>query len=366
MTSPITSTSFRFEPPRFSLKATMGRLPPWLMMIMLAGMSFTIGWFDYLTGWEWSLFVVYALPIFLAVWFCGRNAGLLLAGLSAVIWWVANQNENPYHTELGYNMAMVSRLIYFVFAAIGGAAIRNKQDTDAAHIRMLEERRQLEQDLLCVSEHEQQRIGQDLHDGLCQQLAAIGCAARALADDLQGRALPEAQDASQIEALIQQAVMEARGLARGIFPVHVDRNGLSTALSELASTTSRLTGVAIEVKEGSDVHLSDPEVSMHLYRIAQEAVANAVRHSRATLILVAVEAHDGLLELRIEDNGCGLEASQRKTREGMGLRTMRYRAESLGAELSIKNRVAGGTVVTCQLKVKPDLPAPTLYGPEQH
>lgn len=218
MTSPINATSLRIEPPRFSLEVAMKRMPPWLVMISLAALSFAIGWVDYLTGWEWSLFVLYALPIILGVWLRGRNVGLLLAGLSAVIWWVANQEENPYHTELGYNLAMVSRLIYFVFAAIGGAAIRNKQDADAAYIRMLEERRQLEHDLVCVSEHEQQRIGQDLHDGLCQQLAAIGCAARALADDLQGRALPEAQDASQIEALIQQAVMEARGLARGIFP----------------------------------------------------------------------------------------------------------------------------------------------------
>ncbi|MBL9145766.1 MAG: sensor histidine kinase [Verrucomicrobiaceae bacterium] len=355
--------AFHAPSSRVSLEAALRRMPVWLMAIVLPGLSAAIGWIDYLTGWEWSLFVLYALPIFLAVWWRGRNAGLLLAGWSAVIWWVANQAGNPYQTQLGYNLAMFSRFVYFAFAAIGGAAIRNKQEADAAHIRMLEERRQLEQDLVSVSEHEQQRIGQDLHDGLCQQLAAIGCAARALADDLQARALPEAQDASQIEELIQQAVLEARSLARGIFPVHVDRSGLSTALSELANTTSRLTGVPIEVKEGAEVHLSDPDVSMHLYRIAQEAVANAVRHSGATLIVIALEAHEGILELRIEDNGCGIEASRRSPREGMGLRTMRYRAQALGADLIIKNRVAGGTVVVCQLKVKPDLPEPTFYGP---
>lgn len=364
MISHSETTAFQPAPPRASLEVVLARIPVGMMVVMLPSLSAAIGWIDYLTGWEWSLFVLYALPIFLAVWWRGRNAGLLLAAWSALIWWLANQAGNPYQTWLGYNLAMFSRFVYFAFAAIGGAAIRNKQEADAAHIRMLEERRQLEQDLVSVSEHEQQRIGQDLHDGLCQQLAAIGCAARALADDLQARSLPEAQDASQIEELIQQAVLEARSLARGIFPVHVDRSGLSAALSELASTTSRLTGVAIEVKEGADVHLSDPEVSMHLYRIAQEAVANAVRHSGATLIVISLEAHNGILELRIEDNGCGLEASRRSPREGMGLRTMRYRAQALGAEFVIKSRLAGGTVVVCQLQVKPDLPEPTLYGPE--
>ena len=364
MITPENVLSLDPQPQRLSLATVLRKMPAWVMILVLPILSAAIGWMDYLTGWEWSLFVLYALPIFLAVWWRGRNAGLLLAGWSAVIWWLANQAGSPYQTELGYNLAMFSRFVYFAFAAIGGAAIHNKQESDAARIRMLEERRQLEKDLVSVSEHEQQRIGQDLHDGLCQQLAAIGCAARALADDLQARSLPEAQDASQIEDLIQQAVLEARSLARGIFPVHVDRSGLSTALSELASTTSRLTGVAIEVKEGAEVHLSDPEVSMHLYRIAQEAVANAVRHSGATLIKIGLETHAGLLELRIEDNGCGLAASRQAAREGMGLRTMRYRAQALGAEFSIKDRVAGGTVVACLLRVKPDLPEPTLYGQE--
>jgi signal transduction histidine kinase len=259
---------------------------------------------------------------------------------------------------------MLSRFAYFAFSAIGGAAIHSKQEADAAHIKVLEERRQLERDIVAVSEHEQQRIGQDLHDGLCQQLAAIGCAARALADDLQARELPEAHDASHIEESIRQAVMEARSLARGIFPVHVDRSGLSTALAELARSTSQLTSIPIQVTEWSDVHVGDPEVAMHLYRIAQEAVANAVRHSGARAITIALEAAGDMLELRIEDNGRGFTARGATEATGMGLRTMHYRAQIMGAVLRIEPRATGGTLVCCRLKVRTEPSTPSPHAPD--
>ena len=321
-------------------------------LLLLPLMTVAIGWLDYITGWEWSLFVLYAGPILLAVWWDQRATAFGLAVFSAGIWWAANQNENPYETVIGYNLAMFSRLVYFTLAAAGGSAIRSKQAADATRIQMLEERRRLEQDFVAVSEHEQQRIGQDLHDGLCQHLAAIGCAARVLADELAAKGSAEAQDASFIEEAIKEAVLEARGLARGIFPVHVDRNGLSSALAELAASTTRLTGVRVHFIELMEVHVSDAEVAMHLYRIAQEAVANAVKHSGTAEVTVSVVVSGTQLELRIEDGGCGIPKVSRGESEGMGLRTMNYRAQVLGAKLSIEPRAEGGTVVRCLLKVR--------------
>lgn len=335
-------------------------LPRWLVASMLLGLCALIGWLDELSGWEWSLFIVYALPIFVAVWWGGRNAGLVLAVICSIIWWVANQDENPYKTEWGYNVAMLSRFVYFCIAAVGAAAVRAKQEADAERISALEELQQLERDIVSVSEYEQQRIGQDLHDGICQQLAAIGCAARALADDLNARSLPEARDAEQIESSLQATVVETRSLARGIFPVHVDRTGLSTALSELAATTSRMTGVPIEVSEWSEVHLEDPEVAMHLYRIAQEAVSNALKHSGADEIAITLRAMGDVLELRVEDNGRGLPKGLATSRAGMGLRTMHYRAQSIGAHLEIEPRPTGGTAVVCTLKVRAAHENPSL------
>jgi signal transduction histidine kinase len=335
-----------------ALTDIMRRQPFWLAILSPTLLTFLMGWLDDVTGWEVSLFIFYAIPIVLAVWWSGSTAGFAISILSGIVWWMANNDVHPYVTELGYIWALVNREFYFCVVVFAVNAIRNRQDSDAAHIHMLEERRQLEKDIVSVSEHEQQRIGRDLHDGLCQQLAAIGCAVRALTEDLHTKGLESASDAAQIEESLQQAVVEARDLARGIFPVHVDRSGLSAALRDLAQMTSRLTGTSIEVQENSDLQLDSPEASMHLYRIAQEAVANAVRHGQAKNIQVKVELNELTLNLIIEDDGKGMDFRAIRKAEGMGLRTMRYRAQAIGAELHFEPRLGGGTRIRCQLKIE--------------
>lgn len=332
---------------------TMRRQRAWVATILPVILTVLMGWLDYVTGWELSLFIFYAIPITLAVWWAGTGAGLVVAIVAGAVWWFANQGTHPYETQLGYAWALINREFYFCVVVFAVTAVRNKQDADAAQIRMLEERRQLERDIVSVSEHEQQRIGQDLHDGLCQHLAAIGCAARVLADDLQSRSVPEARDAAMIEESIQQAVMEARNLAHGIFPVHVDRNGLAVALGDLARMTGRLTGAEIELKEECEMNLDSPEASMHLYRIAQEAVANAVRHGQARHIDISLRCNGNDLELRIADDGSGMKLNGKSADAGMGLRTMRYRAEALGARLEINPRIGGGTTVRCLMPLEP-------------
>ncbi len=324
----------------------------WVTIGVMLLCTLGIGWMDYITGFEVTWFVFYGVPIFLTVWWAGNRAGLFIAVLSGVVWWLANMSTTPYETQLGYAWALANRLVYLCVVVFAVTALRNKQEADAARIQMLEERRQLEKDIVSVSEHEQQRIGQDLHDGICQQLAAIGCAARVLAEDLQAQGVQAAHDASLIEGSLQQVVMEARNLARGIFPVHVDRSGLAAALADLGKMMSRLTGIPIVVNDCVDVPLDAPEVSMHLYRIAQEAVANAVKHSNATEIHVAMKLEDEMLELRVEDNGKGMPPTSRTRSEGMGLRTMHYRAQALKAVLAIDPRPQGGTLVSCRVQLK--------------
>lgn len=329
---------------------------------LIVCLTLGIGWVDLVTGWELSLFVFYGLPVVLAVWLLGGNAGLVVAVAHGPIWWLANLANQPYETSWGYNWAMISRILIFAFIAVGANAIRSKQEADKARIEMLEQVRRLQDEIVSASEYEQQRIGQDLHDGLCQQLAAIGCAARALAEDLQAHQLAEAQDAENIESAIQQAVMEARSMARGIFPVHVDHTGLSIALSELAQNTQRLTGIAINVDDVADVQIESPEVAMHLYRIAQEAVANAVRHSGATQVVISLLMEGHYLKLTINDNGSGIEAGEGLAGLGMGLRTMHYRAHAMGAKLAIVEGSRGGTSVCCSLKVN----VTTTSSPHEH
>ncbi|MBB5033537.1 sensor histidine kinase [Prosthecobacter vanneervenii] len=334
------------------LTVKMRASPIWMALAMPMFLTVVLGWLDQITSWEISWFIFYAVPIIMAVWWAGVRGGMLTAIFSGAVWWVANRYTSPYKTEMGYAWAMLNREFYFCVLVFAVNAVRGKQDADAAHIRMLEERRQLEKDIVSVSEHEQQRIGQDLHDGLCQQLAAIGCALHALAEDLYAQRLPAAQDAALVEESVQQAVADARNLARGIFPVHVDHAGFSAALKELAGNTSRLTGVSIVIQESGETQIENPKVAMHLYRIAQEAVANAVRHGGAREIVISVNRHRDALELNLEDNGTGLPEGSPPT-AGMGLRTMRYRAQSLGASFEIMPRRSGpGTCVRCCLPIK--------------
>ncbi|MEQ1750513.1 MAG: histidine kinase, partial [Prosthecobacter sp.] len=205
--SPIVNLGIRdvsSPPPSWQRRLTLFlRSKPWLLVMLLpASLVLVMGWVDYTTEWELSLFVFYAVPIILAVWLMGDMGGITIALLCSAVWWFANQNFHPYETQIGYAWAMLSRLIFYSVVVFSVASVRKKQEADATRIQMLEERRQLERDIVTVSEHEQQRIGQDLHDGLCQQLAAIGCAARMLADDLSAQGSTAAQDALLIEASV--------------------------------------------------------------------------------------------------------------------------------------------------------------------
>ena len=320
-------------------------LPPTLSFLLVL----LIGWLDWTTDWELSFFVFYALPILLAVWWGGKRSGYIIATVSALVWWLANVDSHPYTTQIGYAWAMASRWVFFVVVCWSGHAVRKKQQGDAEQIRQLEERRQLEHDIVAVSEHEQQRIGQDLHDGLCQQLAAISCAQHVLASDLRAQSNPAAQDAAMIEEAIQHAMIEARTLARGIFPIQVGASGLAVALNDLAQMTTRLTGAEISVTDSNPVSCLEPEVTMHLYRIAQEAVSNALRHGRATEVVISTRLEAGNFILLVEDNGCGFDALRKNAVDGMGLRTMRYRAQSLQAQFDVGSRPNGGSFVCVKL-----------------
>ena len=333
-----------------ALTEVMRKYPKPVTLVFAAALSALMGWLDYTTTWEVSLFVFYGLPVVITAWWTDSRSAMSMAVFSGLIWWIANNNTSPYETQLGYAWATISRAIFIGDVAFAVTTVRNRQEADAERIRVFEERRQLEEDLVAVSEHEQQRIGQDLHDGLCQHLAAIGLAARALADDLREQELASADDAEMIEESIRQAVSEARGLARGIFPVHVDRHGLAVSLAELAQSTSRLTGVKIHVEETGDTQISPPEAAMHLYRIVQEAVANAVRHGGAQQVDIHLEGKPDTISVIVEDDGTGIPKETKS--HGMGLRTMRYRAQVMGASLDISEKPGGGTRVTCRVPVE--------------
>jgi signal transduction histidine kinase len=190
------------------------------------------------------------------------------------------------------------------------------------------------------------RIGQDLHDGLCQNLVAIDCAAACLRADLEAKDLPEAATAEAIQKLLREAVVEARDLARGIFPVQMDAEGLQAALAELVAKTNRSPQVTVTLQILGEVGVEDPQVGMHLYRIAQQALNNALTHAQARQIDIRLCREGERLTLTINDDGRGFAQSASPSR-GMGLRTMQYRARLIGGALTVTSTPEAGTEVRC-------------------
>jgi signal transduction histidine kinase len=201
-------------------------------------------------------------------------------------------------------------------------------------------RERLERSLMEVSEREQRRIGQDLHDGLCQQLTGVSLLARSL-----GKDLPPAASASlrQIVDLINGCIEETRLVTRGLHPVPDEPGGLAIGLREMVEIVRTTSNLRCELQIRGDLLLNDIAVASNLYRIAQEAVRNAVRHSEATLVSITVEATGDLVSLQITDNGKGIQTVQE--RRGLGLEIMKYRAFTIGGSVQIFPNTPRGTIV---------------------
>jgi PAS domain S-box-containing protein len=214
--------------------------------------------------------------------------------------------------------------------------------------RQIQERRQLEALVLSISEREQQRIGQDLHDGLCQQLTGIKFRSRLLEQKLSALGMAEAEDAHAIEGLLSQAVEQARGQAHGLYPVRLEADGLSTALQELAGSIAEIFGIECVCDSRKPVLVRDHAVAIHLYRIAQEAITNAIKHGKAGKVRVQLAERGGHIRLAIHDNGLGIPNASHQN-AGAGLHIMNYRARTIGAALNIRPAERSGTLVTCSL-----------------
>ncbi|HUA37282.1 MAG TPA: PAS domain-containing protein [Candidatus Sulfopaludibacter sp.] len=208
------------------------------------------------------------------------------------------------------------------------------------------DRHRLEREILEISDREQARIGQDLHDGLCQQLVSLGFDNNSLEQQLAAHARPEVAAVRKMGKLLDDAIAEARALSRGLFPVQLEADGLSLALRQLAAGVSARTRLHCRVDCPQPVLVRDNTVATHLYRIAQEAVNNAVKHSRAGSIMIELKTSQNRVELKVSDDGIGIPVS-RPPAGGMGLHIMNYRAQAIGGVLNIEPAARHGTVVSC-------------------
>lgn len=210
------------------------------------------------------------------------------------------------------------------------------------------ERELLERAILEVSEREQQRLGQDLHDDLCQFLTGIQIQSHLLAEQLAAHTAPDAAQARQIANHLRDAVRHARDLAHGLLPDSLDAEGLPVALERLAYRTQTVFKTECHFRCLKSNRLAEAAQVVHLYRIAQEAVSNAIKHGKARQITITVSCTKTRLTLSVHDHGKGISGDLAKSK-GMGLRIMRFRATLIGGTLTVKSRKSRGTTVTCVL-----------------
>jgi len=222
---------------------------------------------------------------------------------------------------------------------VGGAAIE------------ITENKRLEKEIQEISEQEKRRIGQDLHDGLGQYLTGIACMVKVVEQKLASRDLAEATDVKKITTMVNETISQARDLARGLCPVELENNGLQAALQELASRVSR-TNFNCVLKAPTFAKVYDNAAAIHLYRIAQEAVNNAVKHGRDKNITISLNTQNNQVELTVQDDGCGLPKNSAKA-SGMGLRVMNYRAAMIGATVTVGTGTPCGTLVRCIVSNRP-------------
>jgi signal transduction histidine kinase len=212
----------------------------------------------------------------------------------------------------------------------------------------ISEHKRLQREVSQISIREQQRIGRELHDHLGQQLLGMRLMAGSLQKSLEAKSSPEAQTAAELLAALGEAQDQVRMLLKGVRPVDIDANGLMAALTQLAESTEKLSGIPCEFLCKHPVPVENNHAATELFHVAQEAVTNAVKHAKATRITIGLDASPNQLVLWIRDNGIGCQSGAAKS-SGMGLRIMQYRASLLGAVLRIQSPKDCGTHVACTL-----------------
>jgi two-component system sensor kinase FixL len=212
--------------------------------------------------------------------------------------------------------------------------------------RDITERKQMERDLLAIREKEQKLIGREMHDSMGQMLTGIAVKSKGLELKLKSKSLDESVDAAQICELASEAIAQTRRLARMLYPVEIETGGLISALQGLASSTQDLLKTSCRLKCKNAIAIRDPVTGQHLYRIAQEAITNAVRHGKPKNIRIELASAKGKTTLKVANDGRAFPRVLAK-KKGLGLNIMEYRAKMIGGTLEVRRGRKGGTIVTC-------------------
>lgn len=310
-----------------------------------------IGYGDYLEGDENSMLLLYLVPIGLATWYGGLAMGGVMAFLSILadlISDAAGGVPKPGLWEVASNC-----VYFFIFTVLLSRChnlFRNMQrrveERTTELQREIATREGLEHKIAEAADHERRRLGRDLHDSLCQHLAGTALTAGVVASGLENENHARVSEAHKVVTLVNEGIVIARNIARGVFSADLENQGLICALESLAKSASSQHGIRCVFEH--DVEPDMPlEKTTQLYWIAREAVANAVVHAKAKSITIRLSGLGQQVELSIEDDGPGIDRTE--SNNGIGLQVMTQRAALAGGHLSIDRMVHGGAAIRCYL-----------------
>lgn len=345
--NPVSWTTFRANP------RSINQLT--VITCVLVGL---IGLADFWLDTSLSMEVFYFLPVALAVVARGRKFGILLSVACVVIWVSGDLAAGARFASWlvpvwngAITLATYLVLVWLLstlFDLQHDLEQRVKQRT-VALANEIAERERLEKTILDISDRERRRIGHDLHDGLGQHLTGTAITAQLLAENLQDRgATAESAEARRIVGLVKTAIAQTRAMAKGLLLADIDSEGLASALQEFCAATAEQFRVRCLFNNETPAMPPLAGAANHLFRIAQEAVRNAIRHGAAKQVDVSLRLDADGLTMLVYDNGTGLPPPAARG-FGLGLRIMAHRAVMIGATFSLERVPEGGTLVRCTL-----------------
>jgi signal transduction histidine kinase len=331
------------------------RLSRKFLVVTCLTLTCLVGYVDYLTGYERSLLLFYLLPISLAVWFGSLILGLAIVFLSIGVWKLSDLAAGS--PAIGFWNAGMALLSYALFAGVLSKLRtfvfeldRRVRERTSALQREVAERQRLDREIEQVADRERRRLGQDLHDSLGQHLTGTALAAQVLKERLAARSAPEVPEAEKLVHYVEEGIDLTRNLARGFFSPELEAEGLMAALRGLAENITERFRIPCVFDGNESVRIHDSTVATQLYRIAQEAVINSVKHAGARRINIRLVVNGSEFTLAIIDDGIGFPEKLPQP-EGLGLRLMRHGAALAGATFDVRRNGLNGTIATCKLKI---------------
>lgn len=328
-----------------------------------------LGYVDYLSGPAFYLQVFYLVPILLALAWLGLFPAFLTSVFSIMV-----RVGGDYLTGAGYthrpNLIWNSLgflATYMVVAWALDSLLKLRRELEArvtartaALATEILAREQLQRELVEISERERRIIGNDLHDGLGQHLTAMAFAAEVLVHQLSPNDSQAHATAHKIVALAKAGILQSRLLARGLLLTAIEPGRLNQELEELSATVQSQSGVRCHFASHSSHLVHDSTTASHLFRIAEEAMRNSIRHGQPTALNVSLSDLDQSLLLEIADNGTGLPAAPSK-KTSIGLRVMEHRAKLIGGDFRVESKPGKGTSIHCRVPLLPrPIPAPVI------